>query len=133
MKEIILFILTIVLASCNSEKNQKNETTSNDTNNVEMKTAEIKVDSSFLDFFEKFMWDKEFQKLRVLYPIQLNGIEIKALEEWKYLPFYTQSEYIPTLTSDTLSIFDKDINSESTEMCIVDFKKNNAEYFEFEK
>jgi hypothetical protein len=133
MKQILLFILIILLLSCNFEKKQINETTDKNTNNVEMKTAEIKIDSSFLDFFEKFMWDKEFQKSRVLFPIQLNGIEIKTLGEWKYLPFYTQSEYIPTLTSDTLSIFDKDLNLKSTEMCIVDFKKNNAEYFEFEK
>ena len=133
MKETILFILTILLLSCNSEKNKKNETADKVTSNVEIKASEIKVDTSFLDFFEKYMWDKEFQKSRVIYPIQLNGKEIKTSAEWKYLPFYTQSEYIPTLTSDTLSIFDKDVNFESTEMCIVDFKKNNAEYFEFEK
>jgi len=128
MKEIILFILTILLLSCNFENKQKN-----DMSIAEMNTAEIKVDSSFIDFFEKFMWNKEFQKSRVLYPIQLNGKKIKTLEEWKYLPLYTQSEYIPTLTSDTLSIFDKDVSLESTGMSIVDFKKNDAEYFEFKK
>jgi len=133
MKKVILFIMTILLLSCNSEKNQKNETTVNDIIHVEVENSEIIADTSFLDFFEKYMWDKEFQKSRVIYPIQLNGKEIKNSEEWKHLPFYTQSEYIPTLTSDTLSIFDKDVNFESTEMCIVDFKKNYAEYFEFEK
>ncbi|WP_113922733.1 hypothetical protein [Cognataquiflexum aquatile] len=60
MKQIILFLSTVLLLSCNSERTQKNETTDKEIGNVEMKTAEIKSDTSFLDFFEKFMWDKEF-------------------------------------------------------------------------
>lgn len=133
MKEIILFLSTILLLSCNSEKTQKNETTEKDSSIVEIKSTEIKGDTSFLDFFEKFMWDKEFQQSRVLFPIQQNGNEIKTSEEWRHLPFYTQSEYIPTLTSDTLSIFDKDVNLESIGMFIIDFKKDIAESFAFEK
>lgn len=133
MKKIILFLSTILFLSCNSEKTQKNETTDKDTSNFEMKTAEFKGDTSFVDFFEKFMWDKEFQKYRALFPIKLNGKEIKTSEEWKHLPFYTQNEYIPTLTSDTLSIFDKDVNLKSTKMFIIDFKNEIAESFEFEK
>jgi len=133
MKEIILFLLTIFLLSCNSEKTKENETTDKEISNLEMKTAEIKGDTSFVDFFEKFMWDKEFQQSRVLFPIELNGNEIKTSEEWKYLPFYAQNEYIPTLTSDTLSIFDKDVDLEYTKMFIIDFKNEFAESFAFEK
>ena len=133
MKQIILFLSTILLLSCNSERTQKNETTDKEISNVEMKTAEIKGDTSFVDFFEKFMWDKEFQQSRVLFPIELNGNEIKTSEAWKHLPFYTQNEYIPALSSDTLSIFDKDVNLESTKMFIIDFKNQIAESFAFEK
>ena len=133
MKEIILFLLTILLFSCNSERTQKNETIDKDSSIVEMKHTEIKGDTSFLDFFEKFMWDKEFQQSRVVFPIQQNGIEIKTSEEWRHLTFYTQNDYIPTLTSDTLSIFDKDVKLEFTKMFIVNFKKNIAESFAFEK
>ena len=133
MKEIILFLLTILLLSCNSEKSQKNESTDKDRNIVEIKSTEIKGDTSFLDFFEKFMWDKEFQQSRVIFPIQQNGNEIKTSKEWRYLPFYTQSDCIPTLATDTLSIFDKSVNLQSTKMFIVDFKKDIAESFSFEK
>jgi hypothetical protein len=133
MKEIILFLLTILLLSCNSEKSQNNESTDKDRNIVEIKSTEIKGDTSFLDFFEKFMWDREFQKSRVVFPIQLKDNDFKTSEEWRHLTFYTQNEYIPTLTSDTLSIFDKDVKLESTKMFIVDFKKEIAESFAFEK
>jgi len=133
MKEAIVFIMTILLLSCNSEKNQKNETTVKDISNVEVENSEIIADTSFLDFFEKYMWDREFQKSRVIYPIQINGKEIKNSEEWKYLPFYTLSDCIPTLASDTLSIFDKNENPKSTKMFIVDFKKDIAKSFSFEK
>lgn len=133
MKQIILFLSTVLLLSCNSERTQKNETTDKEIGNVEMKTAEIKSDTSFLDFFEKFMWDKEFQQSRVIFPIQLKDNDIKTSEEWRHLTFYTQNEFIPTLTSDTLSIFDKEVKLEYTKMFIVDFKKEIAESFAFEK
>ena len=134
MKRIILFfILTFVMLSCNADKNQKNVTTDNEISTIEIENSEIKVDTSFFDFFEKFMWDKEFQKSRVIYPIEQDGKEIRTLKEWQYLPFYTQSKYIPTLTSDTLIMFDKDIHFESIEMYIVDFKKNSTAGYVFEK
>lgn len=133
MKEIFLLILTISLLSCNSEKTQKGETTDEDGSIVEMKPTEIKGDTSFLDFLEEFMWDKEFQQSRVLFPIQQNGNEIKTSKEWKHLSFYIQSQYIPTLASDTINIFDKDVNLEKTEVYIIDFKVDSVETFAFEK
>lgn len=126
-------MLTVLLLPGNAEKNQKSETPDKDSSVVEMKNTENGGDTSFLDFFEKFMWDKEFQQSRVLYPIQQHGNEIKTSKEWRYLPFYTQSGYIPTLASDTISIFEKDVNLGSTEMFVIDFDKNFAESFAFEK
>ena len=133
MKEIIITLLATLLLSCNSEKSQKNESSYKDNSISQMNSIVTQADTSFVDFFYKFMWDKEFQKSRVLFPIKKNGIEIKTSEEWRYLPFYTESEYIPTLTSDTLSIFDKDVILESTKMYIIDFKKDIVETFVFEK
>lgn len=40
----------------------------------------------------------------------------------------TLNEYIPTLSSDTLSIFDKDVNLESTKMFII--QERNDLYLE---
>src|SRR5690554_4894025 len=133
MKETTLFLLTILLLSCKPEKSQKDESTNKDRNIVEIKSTETKSDTSFIDFFEKFMWDTEFHQSRVVFPIQLKDNDIETSEEWRHLTFYTQNEYIPTLTSDTLSIFDKDVKLESTKMFIVDFKKEIAESFAFEK
>lgn len=133
MKKIIYFIIATLLFSCNSEKKPQNDLINQDNNNVEIKTPEIKGDTSFVDFFEKFMWDKAYQKSRLLFPIVFNGKEFKNSEKWKHLPFYTQDAYIPTMTSDTLSIFDKDIKLESLKMFILDFKKQTAESFTFKK
>lgn len=133
MKEIIIFFVSILILSCNSGKIQKSETSDTDNNFFDINSSDNQTDTSFVDFFEKFMWDKEFQKSRILFPIKQNGNEIKTSEEWRYLPFYTNSNYIPTLTSDTLSIFDKDVNLESIEMYIIDFKKDIVELFVFEK
>jgi hypothetical protein len=133
MRVIILFLHTIMLLSCNSEKTQKNESTDKDRNIVEIKSIEINGDTSFLEFFDKFMWDREFQQSRVIFPIQLKDNDIKSSEEWRHITFYTENEYIPTLTSDTLSIFDKDVKLESAKMFIVDFKNEIAESYAFEK
>jgi hypothetical protein len=119
--------------SCNFDKNQKKETIDNVVSIIEIENSETKVDTSFLDFFENFMWDKEFQKSRVIYPIEHEGIEFKSLKEWQYLPFYAQSKYMPILTSDTLIIFDQDLRLKSIEIYIVDFKKNSAACYAFEK
>ncbi len=88
MKEIILFLLIILFWSCNSKKTKKNESTDKHGNIVEINPKEIKDNTSFLDFFEKFMWDKEFQQSRVIYPIQLKDNDIKTSKEWKYFQLY---------------------------------------------
>lgn len=134
MKEIILILLTIIFLSCNSEKSHQKETTNNnDGSEVEIKTAEVENDTSFFDFFEKFMWDKEFQKSRVQFPFQQKGNTIKTSEDWEHLPFYTQSSYVPTLSSDTLSLININVKIEKTELYILDFEKNIANKFAFKK
>jgi hypothetical protein len=133
MQKTILIFSTILLLSCNTEKSQKIEYKDKEIRHVEMKNIEMKTDTSFIDFFEKFMWDKKFQQSRVLFPIELNGNKIMISEEWNHLPFYAQNDYIPTLTSDTLSIFDKDLNLESNKMFIIDFKNEIVKSFVFEK
>lgn len=138
MKETILFLIVIVLLSCNADKNQKNESVEVE-DNLETSTTEetaleeVFDEAGFLDFFDEFMRDKNFQKDRVLYPILVKSKSINNANEWNHIPFYTQKEYIATMTSDTLSIFEKRLNFNTITMFILNFTKASAEVFSFEK
>jgi hypothetical protein len=133
MYVISLFVITILCFSCNSSKLQKIENKQVINKLEKQKNLELIADSSFLDFFGKFMWDKEFQKQRVHYPFNLKGFKILRSEDWKHLPFYSQLEYIPTFTSDTLSIYEKEVKQDKIELFMLNFDKFQAESFFFEK
>lgn len=91
------------------------------------------TDSLFVDFFENFMWDKEFQKSRVVFPFKQNSRNILASDNWKHISFYTQSSHIPILNSDTLSLFDKDIKALDIKMSIIDFERSSLDRYGFKK
>ncbi len=131
MKHTLLLLLTLLLLSCNQDKKYRNETPGKPSRDITTGQPETKADTSFWSFFEKFIWDKDFQRSRVSYPIRLNESDIQSRDDWNYLPFYTESEYIPTLASDTLTLFEHDVNAKATKLYIVDFKKKDVAYFEF--
>lgn len=133
MKEMILFLSTLLSLWSEDVKIQANETPTKTLIKVVINPTTINIDSTFISFFEEFMWDKTFQQSRVLFPIQQFGIKINSAKEWIYLPFYTQSEHIPTLTSDTLSLFEKDLKERATNLYIVDFEKEESDHYTFEK
>jgi hypothetical protein len=133
MKEMILLLSTIIILSCNSEKSAKSMTTDADSIIVESSSPENKGDTLFTVFFEAFMWDKEFQKSRVVFPFKKDSKTISISGDWKHLPFYTQSDYIPILSSDTLRLYDKDITTSEIELSLIDLKRNIFDKFNFKK
>lgn len=86
---------------------------------------------TFMEFFSHFMWDKEFQKSRVKFPININGQEIKNQSDWEHNTFYTSKSFIPILHSDTLTYYDKDIADEEVKMSIISFKNSKIEEYYF--
>lgn len=119
MKQIVLLLLSILSFATLSAKTQRHEATA--------------LDSTFFEFFETFIWNKTFQRSRVIFPIQLGDRKISKAEDWQEIIFHKPEEYFRTLNADTLSIFEKDVKQTATTMYLVDFKKKLAETFSFKK
>ena len=133
MLKSILFLVATLLISCSVEEKNKNKVIVENAFATDVKNEDIKGDTSFLKFFTKFMWDAAFQKTRILFPFDQHGKTIKSSKEWIHLPFFSRYEYFPTLTSDTLSTYEKDIKQASTTLYVVDFNNKTASSFAFEK
>jgi len=132
MRSLYIIISTFLVISCGSQKAKDTRQQQKDSSIVETnKTAT--VDTLFMDFFEKFMWDKEFQKSRIVFPYRQNNKNILSSVNWKHLSFYTQSEYIPILNSDTISLYDKDVKTTTIELSIVNFKMKAITNYNFKK
>lgn len=133
MKEHYIYVWIFLLVSCHSLKNQQNKPLNRTENSFSDSLINAPKDTSFWVFFENFMWDKQFQQSRILFPIEQNGKRIQKPEEWAYLPFYTNHEYIPALASDTLNAFEKRIENDSIQLSIASVQKRVASNYAFEK
>jgi hypothetical protein len=88
---------------------------------------------TFMEFFSQFMWDQEFQRTRVIFPINVNKQQINSSAEWNHNSFYSSKSFIPILHSDTITYFDKDIDHNKVKMSIISFEKDNVENHFFSK
>jgi len=135
-KLVIITFVVGIYTSCNNRQTQaikEKELLLEEKNEVEELSLIISGDTSFTDFFDKFMWDEEFQKSRIVFPFRKGNKTIQTSKDWKHLPFYTASEYIPILSSDTLTLYNKAINTSEIELSLIDFKKKMVDKYRFEK
>ena len=81
-----LYIFSIVLLfTCCTHNSKKTNLTHNSNSNYEQDLLRS-PDNSFIEFFENFMWDKEFQKTRVIFPITIDeDMIITNKNNWKYI------------------------------------------------
>jgi hypothetical protein len=134
-----LVIITFVVGICTGCHNRQPQTISEkelpleEKNEVEELSLEVSGDTSFTDFLDEFMWNKEKKKSRIVFPFKKGNKTIQTPKDWKHLPFYTASDYIPILSSDTLTLYNKAINASKIELSIIDFKKKIADKYSFEK
>jgi len=132
MRNLFVIISTFLVISCGSQTAKETRQQHKDSSIVETnKTAT--VDTSFMDFFDKFMWDKEFQKSRIVFPYRQDNKKITTSVNWRHLSFYTESEYIPILNSDTFRVFDKEVETTTIGLSIVNFKKKAITNYNFKK
>ena len=127
MKHVIyLFALvaTPLLACINRQPQTISEKELNEAEKLPLE------DKSFTDFFDAFIWNEDFQKSRTIFPFKKDNKTIQMANDWNYLPFYTASNYIPILSSDTL---DKDVNTSKIGLFLIDFKREIADKYNFEK
>ncbi|MTI26968.1 DUF4348 domain-containing protein [Fulvivirga kasyanovii] len=100
---------------------------------VETEPSESHQEQPFMQFFSQFMWDKEFQKASIKYPIHVNGQEVKTPAEWSHHAFYTSKSYIPVLQNDTITHFDQDVTDDEVKMSVISFKEDYVENYFFLK
>lgn len=132
MRSLYIIISTFLVISCGSQK-AKETTQQEKVNSIVETNKTATVDTSFMDFFDKFMWDKEFQKSRIVFPYRHDNKNITTSVNWKHLSFYTESEYVPILNSDTFIVFDKEVETTIIELSIVNFKKEAITNYNFKK
>lgn len=132
MRSLNIIILTFLIISCGSQKAKETRLQQKDSTIVEANKTDT-VDIFFMDFFENFMWDNEFQKSRIVFPYRQDNKNITISQNWKHLSFYTESEYIPILNSDTVSLFDKDVETITIGLSIVNFKMKAITNYNFKK
>lgn len=131
MKNLLLIITTIFLFSCNQQKAEKTIEQQTITNVVDSFKMNIVDTTYFIDFFEEFMDNEEFQKSRIILPYKIDNKSISDIQEWEHISFY--KEYIPILNSDTFRLFDKDVKSTDIEMSMVNFNKKYITNYNFKK
>jgi hypothetical protein len=140
MRKIALITASIgiLLLSCGNRQSQTD--TVNEVklpleeSETEKLFSEISEDKSFTDFFETFMWDEEFQKSRTIFPYRKDNKTIQTAKDWKHLPFYIASGYIPILSSDTLrGLYDKEVKTSKIGLYLIDFKREITDKYNFER
>lgn len=125
---IAFFLVTVAsLFACTAEKSTKNGVELTDRKQIPLEIAE---DTSFNNFFDKFMFDKSYQKSRIVFPIQTDRGIINA-DDWIHLPFYSMDEFMPILDADTLHHFERVVKDSIVNLFTIDFAKNRVDRYNF--
>jgi hypothetical protein len=130
MKTLLILISVLLVISCDIQKSE--EAKREDMETVDIINTDT-GDTLFMLFFENFMWNKEFQKSRIVFPFRQDDNYISNSKNWKHLSFYAESKYIPVLNSDTITLSEKDVETTTVGMFIVNFKSKTVTNYSFTK
>lgn len=139
MRQIILYLFLIfIINSCTNRTDNNNNNSKISITDTLVKTNPVidsnKIDNgqrSFMDFFEKFMWNDEYQKDRINFPIQFDNKTIESSKKWNHLKFYTADSYIPILCYDTLTVYDYDYELDSLKMIVANVNSGMTNIYFF--
>lgn len=131
MKYVFLIVI-FTLISCKSEEKRTNDFQRKSTETKSINSS-LSIDTtSFVDFFESFIFEKEFQKSRIYNPLKINNIEISINSITESLIFYPKKDFTAYLNSDTLSVFEEKNVSDKQDLIIINFKENKNLKYKFE-
>ena len=118
MKYLIL-ILIFSLFSCKSDV-KKVEGFQEKAVEMNKENSTVSIDTtSFMEFFESFIFDKRLQNSNKDNSIDYN--------------FFSSKDFVAYLNSDTLSVFEEKNLSDKQDLIILDFKKVKNLKYKFEK
>jgi hypothetical protein len=140
----LLFSIFFTLALLGCSKGQNELTSSNPVGVIDsiselfnlesnIEPAEKIVEETFLGFFNNFMWDRDFQRSHVFFPIKKNGVAIRDSSDWVHLPFYTIKPFMPILLLDSSDHPKISYKKGSTLVSILSFKANEATKYTFQR
>ncbi len=142
MKILILITVVLVLASCQTKTQKSSETTPTlktqpaepvvIEENFEVK-QKLTNEESFMQFFSDFMFDQNFQKNRIIFPININDSIIESKNKWNYNRFYMAKSFMPILHADTTTYFDKDVSVNVLKMSIISLENHITENYNFKR
>lgn len=145
MRTFIKIIVILILTSCQIKTKENNGNNKDSIKTIDTEMAQPTdgpieaVDDkkitkeTFMDFFENFMWNSDFQNERIVFPINYQGKQLISQQDWEYNRFYTVKSYMPILHTDTISYFDKDVSDSLLKMSIVSFINRETENYSFRK
>lgn len=117
MKYLII-ILIFSLFSCKSD-DKKLEGFQEKTVEMNQENSTVSIDiTSFMEFFESFIFDKRLQNSNKDNSIDYN--------------FFSTKDFVAYLNSDTLSVFEEKNVSDKQDLIIIDFKKDKNLKYKFE-
>ena len=117
MKHLLLFLI-VPLLSCKTD-NEPINTTKYDPEISKIPVKKIPDTLLFIDFFERFVSEDEFQKERT--------------SKDKRFSFTSEKDFIAYLNSDTLSVFEHKSILQKEDLYFVNFKQKNATKYSFDK
>jgi len=118
MKYLILIVI-FGLFSCKSEDGKLDDLQQNELETVLTENVTEIDTTSFMEFFENFIFDKRLQNSNKDNSIDYN--------------FFSSKDFVAYLNSDTLSVFDEKNFSDKQDLIIIDFKKTKNLKYKFEK
>jgi hypothetical protein len=145
MRELLKILVILILVSCQTKTKENNGNSEDSIKSVDSEIVQVTnelsqtvddnniTEETFMDFFGNFMWNREFQNERIVYPINYKGKQLESKKDWKYNRFYTVKSYMPILHTDTITYYDKDVSDNLLTMSIVSFENQESENFDFKR
>ena len=114
------FILIVIfgLFSCKSEGEKLDDLQQNEVKTVLTENVTEIDTTSFMEFFESFIFDKRLQNNNNDNSIDFN--------------LFSTKDFVAYLNSDTLSVFEEKNVSDKQDLIIIDFKNDNNLEYKFE-
>jgi len=145
MRILIKIIVILILTSCQTKTKENSGNSKDSIKTIESEIAQPTdepieavddkkiTEETFMDFFENFMWNSDFQNERIVFPINYQGKQLVSQQDWEFNRFYTVKSYMPILHADTISYFDKDVSNSLLKMSIVSFINQESDNYNFKK
>jgi hypothetical protein len=89
-------------------------------------------EKSFIEFFELFLQNPEFQKSRIDFPVLKNGEEIKS-SEWENISTFENGEFYPYLYQNNTAQDNEDTSIVQLKVNVIDFQSNTFTDYLFDK